>query len=210
MKKYYLLFIPILAINLLSCHSNSNTGSEQVLTPNAQGINSENPNGTTKMDPTDTMGFSAFKAEQQRKYDDSLKQVGANEQRARDGRQSFANAPMPANTGNGVPDSNYNNTNTVNNNAPASNGGYSNGNGNNSTASNNSSSGSYSNQPVVRKKKKGMSNGTKDALIGGGAGALTGALVTKHNRGIGALVGAAAGGGIGYLIGHSKDKKQGN
>ncbi|QES87445.1 glycine zipper domain-containing protein [Rhizosphaericola mali] len=73
-----------------------------------------------------------------------------------------------------------------------------------------SSSSSESSRTTTAKKKKGMSKATKGTIIGAGAGALTGALVTKHKRGIGALVGAAVGGGTGYVIGHSQDKKDQN
>ncbi|CAA9398083.1 MAG: hypothetical protein AVDCRST_MAG64-1550 [uncultured Phycisphaerae bacterium] len=44
------------------------------------------------------------------------------------------------------------------------------------------------------------------AVIGGVGGALAGAALSKNNRGIGALIGAALGAGGGYLIGANKDK----
>lgn len=47
----------------------------------------------------------------------------------------------------------------------------------------------------------------KDAIIGGVAGAATGAIVS-HKKGKGALIGGAAGAGAGYLIGRHKDKKR--
>lgn len=201
MKKYYLLTVSILTISLLSCHSHSDSNGQH-LTDSAgmPGIISETPNATKQMDPSDTIGFGAFKAEQQKKYDDSVKLVGINEERRRHGQTPLVGSPSNPSTLAPVADSTNmaNNTNSTSNSSVA----------NNSGTSNNGSAGAYS-QPTV-KKKKGMSNATKGALIGGGAGALTGALVTKHNRGIGALIGAAAGGGAGYLIGHSKDKKQGN
>jgi len=43
-------------------------------------------------------------------------------------------------------------------------------------------------------------------VIGGVAGAATGALVSK-NKGRGALIGAGVGTGAGYLYGRRKDKK---
>lgn len=75
-------------------------------------------------------------------------------------------------------------------------------------ASSSSSESTHSTSTV--KKKKGMSKAAKGTIIGAGAGALTGALVTKHKRGVGALIGAAVGGGTGYVIGHSQDKKDQN
>ncbi len=64
-------------------------------------------------------------------------------------------------------------------------------------------------------KKKGMSNTTKGALIGTGAGivtgAVTGALIDgKKGEGaiVGGLIGGAAGSGIGAAAGHSMDNKK--
>lgn len=63
--------------------------------------------------------------------------------------------------------------------------------------------------PVAKKKSHAARNG---ALIGAGAGALTGALVTKKNRGVGALIGGVAGGaagfGVGKIIQNKKEKNQ--
>lgn len=47
----------------------------------------------------------------------------------------------------------------------------------------------------------------KDAIIGGAAGAATGAIVSKK-KGKGALIGGAVGAGAGYLLGRHKDKKK--
>ena len=55
--------------------------------------------------------------------------------------------------------------------------------------------------------KKGWSNAAKGAVIGGGTGAVVGAVVNKRNRVVGGVVGAAVGTGAGYLIGKHKDKK---
>lgn len=62
----------------------------------------------------------------------------------------------------------------------------------------------YSNQAAV-KKSHAARNG---ALIGAGAGALTGALVTKKNRGVGALIGGVAGAGAGFGVGKIIENKQ--
>ncbi len=55
-------------------------------------------------------------------------------------------------------------------------------------------------------KKKGWSNRAKGAVIGGAAGAVGGAIVSKH-KGTGALIGGAVGAAGGYIIGNEKDKK---
>lgn len=49
------------------------------------------------------------------------------------------------------------------------------------------------------------SRGTQGAVIGGAAGAATGAAVSSNNRLIGALIGGAIGAGGGYLIGAHTD-----
>jgi len=58
-------------------------------------------------------------------------------------------------------------------------------------------------------KKKGWSKGAKYAAIGGGSGAILGAVINKRNRVAGGVIGAIIGGGAGYVFGHSKDKKDG-
>jgi hypothetical protein len=58
-------------------------------------------------------------------------------------------------------------------------------------------------------RRRGMSSGAKDALIGGAGGAVVGAVVSKNNRGSGALIGGVIGATGGYLLGHSKDKRTG-
>lgn len=61
-------------------------------------------------------------------------------------------------------------------------------------------------QTTKTKQKKAMSHRKKGALIGGGVGAVTGAVVSKHHV-KGAVIGAGVGAGTGYLIGRHKDKK---
>ena len=51
-----------------------------------------------------------------------------------------------------------------------------------------------------------MSNSTKGAIIGGGAGAVGGAILSKK-KGKGAIIGGILGAGAGYIIGKKKDKK---
>lgn len=57
-------------------------------------------------------------------------------------------------------------------------------------------------------KKKGWSSAAKGAVIGAGAGAVTGVLVDKKD-GRGAIIGGVVGAGTGYVIGRDKDKKSG-
>ena len=59
------------------------------------------------------------------------------------------------------------------------------------------------------KTKKGWSKAAKYAAIGGGGGAILGAVINKRNRVAGGILGGVLGGGIGYGIGRSQDKKDG-
>ncbi|MFC4231647.1 hypothetical protein ACFOW1_07085 [Parasediminibacterium paludis] len=66
------------------------------------------------------------------------------------------------------------------------------------------------NNTVVTKKKKGLNATETGALIGAGAGAITGAMVDgKKGEGaiVGGLIGAAAGAGTGAIIDGKKKKK---
>ena len=56
----------------------------------------------------------------------------------------------------------------------------------------------------------GMSKAAKGTIIGTVGGAAAGAIISKKNRGAGAVVGGIVGGATGYTIGRSKDKKDGN
>jgi hypothetical protein len=56
------------------------------------------------------------------------------------------------------------------------------------------------------KEKKGMSNTAKGAIIGGVAGAVGGAVISKK-KGAGAIIGGVIGAGAGAIIGKQKDKK---
>lgn len=55
-------------------------------------------------------------------------------------------------------------------------------------------------------EKKGMSKTAKGAIIGGAAGAVGGAIISKK-KGVGAVVGAATGAAAGAIIGKQQDKK---
>jgi hypothetical protein len=49
----------------------------------------------------------------------------------------------------------------------------------------------------------------KGAIIGGVAGAGTGAVISKNHRGKHAVIGGVVGAGTGYLYGRHRDKKKG-
>ncbi len=55
-------------------------------------------------------------------------------------------------------------------------------------------------------EKKGWSNSAKGAVIGAGAGAVGGAIISKK-KGKGAIIGGVLGAAGGYIIGKHKDKK---
>ena len=67
----------------------------------------------------------------------------------------------------------------------------------------------YKDESSNTAKKQGMSSAAKGAIIGGAAGAVTGAVINKRNRASGAVVGGVAGAGVGYTIGRAKDRKTG-
>jgi hypothetical protein len=66
----------------------------------------------------------------------------------------------------------------------------------------------YKNTTTAAPAKKGISSAAKGAIIGGAAGAVGGAIISKDNT-KGAIIGGVAGAGAGYLIGRDKDKKTG-
>lgn len=53
------------------------------------------------------------------------------------------------------------------------------------------------------------SSRTKGAIIGGVAGAGTGAVISKNHRAKHAVIGGVVGAGTGYMIGRHRDKKKG-
>ncbi|HEV8286535.1 MAG TPA: glycine zipper domain-containing protein [Chitinophagaceae bacterium] len=61
-------------------------------------------------------------------------------------------------------------------------------------------------EKTVVKHKKGWSHRKKYGVIGAGAGAATGAVISKHHA-KGAIIGGVVGGAGGYLLGRHKDKK---
>lgn len=60
--------------------------------------------------------------------------------------------------------------------------------------------------PETEAKKKGISKTAEGAIIGGAAGAVGGAIISKK-KGVGAAIGAAAGAAAGAIIGKQQDKK---
>ena len=70
------------------------------------------------------------------------------------------------------------------------------------------STGAGTGETAKVEEKKGMSNKTKGAVIGGVVGAGAGAVINKKNPVVGAVVGAVLGAGGGYVIGGKMDKKK--
>lgn len=77
---------------------------------------------------------------------------------------------------------------------------------NTGTANNGTTENSGTTQPEVE-KKKGWNKATQGAVIGGAAGAVGGAIISKK-KGVGAVVGGIVGAAGGYIIGNKKDKKE--
>ena len=63
--------------------------------------------------------------------------------------------------------------------------------------------------PSKTSVKKGWSRKAKGAVIGGGSGAIIGALINKNNRLVGGALGGALGAGVGYIVGNELDRKHG-
>jgi hypothetical protein len=62
--------------------------------------------------------------------------------------------------------------------------------------------------PAEEKKKKGINNTVKGAIIGAGAGAVGGAIINKKNPGKGAIIGGVVGAGAGAVTGVILDKNK--
>mgnify|MGYP006351826745 FL=1 len=77
------------------------------------------------------------------------------------------------------------------------------------TTSNSGSMSSSSTHNAKIAKKKGWSKSAKYAVIGGGTGAVLGAVINKKNRVLAGVIGGVLGGGLGYGIGRGQDKKDG-
>jgi uncharacterized protein YcfJ len=69
----------------------------------------------------------------------------------------------------------------------------------------------YTSQPAQSTtQRNGMRRSTKNALIGAGVGAVTGAVVAKDGKRVkGAVIGGAVGAGAGYIWGRHQEKKKG-
>ena len=72
---------------------------------------------------------------------------------------------------------------------------------------NSGSMNSVAQYPAKTSVKKGWSRRAKGALIGGGGGAILGAVIGKHNRLASGAIGGALGAGLGYVIGNELDRK---
>jgi hypothetical protein len=72
------------------------------------------------------------------------------------------------------------------------------------------SGGTYSHSTAsIPARKKGWSKAAKGAVIGGGSGAVLGAIISKNNKAKGAVIGGVLGAGGGYVLGRVLDKKDG-
>ncbi|MBS1510733.1 MAG: glycine zipper 2TM domain-containing protein [Bacteroidetes bacterium] len=80
--------------------------------------------------------------------------------------------------------------------------------GNSANTSDNAAPSNNGTAPATQPSDKGWSDAAKGAAIGGGTGAVLGAVVSK-DKGKGAVIGGIIGAGTGYVIGRSKDKKSG-
>ena len=81
----------------------------------------------------------------------------------------------------------------------------------NNNNTNNSGSGT-SNTPQAAApipRDKGWSDAAKGTAIGGGTGAVLGAVINKKDPVTGAVIGTVIGAGTGYAIGRARDKKSG-
>ena len=74
------------------------------------------------------------------------------------------------------------------------------------TNNNNASTNNGNATTTSTRRKRGWSSKAKGAVIGGAAGAIGGAIISKH-KGTGAIIGGVAGAAGGYIIGNEIDKK---
>ena len=63
--------------------------------------------------------------------------------------------------------------------------------------------------PAKTVQKKGWSSKAKAAAIGGGGGAILGAILDKNHRIAGGIIGGLLGAGAGYVVGNEIDRKHG-
>lgn len=76
---------------------------------------------------------------------------------------------------------------------------------------NSSGNGTYADNGTTTQttQKQGMSKAAKGTIIGTVGGAAAGAIISKKNRGLGAVIGGVVGGATGYTIGRAQDRKDG-
>lgn len=72
-----------------------------------------------------------------------------------------------------------------------------------------SNNGTQSTTTQTTTRKKGWSSAAKGAVIGGGVGAIGGAIISRKKPVQGAIIGGVTGAAGGYIIGKSIDKKKG-
>ncbi len=73
----------------------------------------------------------------------------------------------------------------------------------------NSGSGTNTQTTQTTTRKRGWSSAAKGAVIGGGAGAIGGAIISRKKPVQGAIIGGVVGAAGGYIIGKDIDKKRG-
>jgi cobalamin biosynthesis Mg chelatase CobN len=78
-----------------------------------------------------------------------------------------------------------------------------------SSSANNSGANNSGTQTTQTTEKKGWSSAAKGAVIGAGAGAVGGAIISKKQPVKGAVIGGAVGAAGGYIIGKDIDKRKG-
>jgi len=166
-----------------------------------------------QVDPSDTAGLAAFNAQ---KAADSLAalengQTPGTEGAANDNGQGQSFTSNDRQDGQSASD-NDNNGAVKSVNDEANSGDYADDNSGGATAGTQDAgqdqTDAASSETTATTKKKKFSSAAKGAVIGAGSGAVLGAIVSKKNRGLGAVIGAAVGGGAGYGIGKHKDNKK--
>lgn len=177
-----------------------------------------NGSSESAVNPSDTAGLAAFNAQ---KTADSLSAVENGENAGQNVSQNVGqnvgqNAPANADHTSGIDAGNVseNDENEGTGQIKSVNDNYNNGDDvDDGRYADNGSGGAApteeaSNREAVPAKKKKFNDASKGAVIGAGSGAVLGAIISKKNRGLGAVIGAAVGGGAGYGIGKHKDNKK--
>ena len=114
------------------------------------------------------------------------------------GKYVIRETPVAASPKKSTPKSSGNNSEANNSN-----------NSNNNNTSNSGSGTQNTTEAAPVQRDKGWSDAAKGTAIGGGTGAVLGAVINKKDPVTGAVIGTVVGAGTGYAIGRSRDKKSG-